>query len=158
MITGINMRNPLKRTGKKKLPMPGIEPGPRGWKPRILTTRPHGRTLSALAERAKHIHGTAREGRRERGKGFQTPLTNVSVIIRIKRGGYSRYEITKLRLSHSLGTPRSFHESFSAGFYYIVCWPTVFIIWKSGKRLHSRKQSKTSGMAEWNELWCARVR
>ena len=26
----------------KIIPMPGIEPGPRGWKPRTLTTRPHG--------------------------------------------------------------------------------------------------------------------
>ena len=30
---------------EKEIPMPGIEPGPRGWKPRILTTRPHGRTF-----------------------------------------------------------------------------------------------------------------
>ncbi len=27
---------------KKNVPMPGIEPGPSGWKPDILATRPHG--------------------------------------------------------------------------------------------------------------------
>ena len=26
---------------QKRIPMPGIEPGPPGWKPGILTTRPH---------------------------------------------------------------------------------------------------------------------
>ena len=27
----------------QKFPMPGIEPGPAGWKPAILATRPHGK-------------------------------------------------------------------------------------------------------------------
>ena len=31
---------PIKRAFAKKLPTPGIEPGPPGWKPGILTTRP----------------------------------------------------------------------------------------------------------------------
>ena len=31
-----------KTKSKKCFPIPGIEPGPRGWKPRILTTRPYG--------------------------------------------------------------------------------------------------------------------
>ena len=31
---------------KWDLPMPGIEPGPPGWKPGILTVRPHGTVMS----------------------------------------------------------------------------------------------------------------
>lgn len=30
------------KIGKRVAPTPGIEPGPSGWKPEILTTRPHG--------------------------------------------------------------------------------------------------------------------
>lgn len=33
----------VKLTVHKKLPIPGIEPGPSGWKPDILATRPYGR-------------------------------------------------------------------------------------------------------------------
>ena len=33
---------------KRNLPMPGIEPGPSGWKPEILTTRPHWKLKDVL--------------------------------------------------------------------------------------------------------------
>ena len=33
---------------KKWFPVPGIEPGPRGWEPRILATRPHGTEMPSF--------------------------------------------------------------------------------------------------------------
>ena len=42
-IQGDTYRSQQNITKKKQkcIPMPGIEPGPPGWKPGILTTRPH---------------------------------------------------------------------------------------------------------------------
>ena len=36
----------LFQKGSKKFPIPGIEPGPSGWKPDILATRPYGIFIS----------------------------------------------------------------------------------------------------------------
>ena len=40
----IQFENIIRNCWQKYVPTPGIEPGPPGWKPGILTTRPYGRT------------------------------------------------------------------------------------------------------------------
>ena len=41
-----SQQNSPKNEKKKQVPTPGIEPGPRRWERRILTTRPYGMTCS----------------------------------------------------------------------------------------------------------------
>ena len=39
--------NKIRKNFKNKFPVPGIEPGPPGWKPDILATRPYRITYTA---------------------------------------------------------------------------------------------------------------
>ena len=51
VLNNYNGGNPTKSSILEKnnsVPTPGIEPGPPGWKPGILTTRPYGKTLVLL--------------------------------------------------------------------------------------------------------------
>ena len=41
------------KNSKKNPPNPGIEPGPPGWKPGILTTRPIGTSYALILEEKK---------------------------------------------------------------------------------------------------------